>query len=297
VSDRHEEVQAWLATRPPLSALRERFPADWEAVQVELTRVVATGDPATVRRYVEGAAPAPPGGDRTAALVRRHLAAAALRGHYLAEAADVKGGRIRFGLVNGYVAQRLLFARGLERKPVSLRRFRLTWPLLTQRRRLLPLVQPKGIYCFYSGALVSALASLIDGRTCLEIAAGDGTLARFLRTAGVPVTATDDGSWGSVITYPADVVRQGAREALRAHAPAVVLCSWPPAGNPFERHVFATRSVELYVMIGSRHEFAAGDWRAYRSQTAFTWAEEPALSRLVLPPELDAAVYVFRRSA
>ena len=52
--------------------------------------------------------------------------------------------------LNGFVAQRLLFARGLERKPVSMRRFRLIWPLLWQRRRLMPLVQPKGIYCFYS---------------------------------------------------------------------------------------------------------------------------------------------------
>jgi hypothetical protein len=189
------------------------------------------------------------------------------------------------------------FGRGLSRRPVPMAAFRLFWPLVTQKRLLMPLVQPKGIYCFYSRELVRGIAALVGDRPALEIAAGDGTLARFLRTAGVPVTATDDGSWGSVITYPADVVRQGAREALRAHAPAVVLCSWPPAGNPFERHVFATRSVELYVMIGSRHEFAAGDWRAYRSQTAFTWAEEPALSRLVLPPELDAAVYVFRRSA
>ena len=298
-AQRRDEIQAWLAGRPSLEQLRERFPAEWEAVQRELAGVVARGDAAAVRRYVEAVAtgaPPPPGGDPVGALVRRHMAAAALRGHYLAEAAGVKGGRVRFGLINGFLAQRLLFAKGLERKPVSLRRFRLVWPLLTQRRRLMPLVQPKGIYCFYSRELVAALAALVAGRPCLEIAAGDGTLARFLGDAGVVVTATDDGSWKAVIDYPADVIRQGAREALRAHAPAVVLCSWPPAGNPFERFVFETRSVETYVMIGSRHAFAAGNWEAYAGQTAFAYAEEPALSRLVLPPELDAAVYVFRRT-
>jgi hypothetical protein len=49
------------------------------------------------------------------------------------------------------------------------------------------------------------------------------------------------------------------------------------------------------VVIGSRHQFAAGTWEAYEQQTAFEFAEDPELSRLVLPPELDAAVYVFRR--
>ena len=69
-----------------------------------------------------------------------------------AAAAGVRGGRIRFGLVNGFVAQRLLFAVAAW----SASRSRCAgsgcvWPLLWQRRRLLPLVQPKGIYCFYSG--------------------------------------------------------------------------------------------------------------------------------------------------
>jgi hypothetical protein len=77
--------------------------------------------------------------------------------------------------------------------------------------------------------------------------------------------------------------------------PEVVLCSWPPAGNPFERWVFATPSVKTYIMIGSRHEFAAGNWTDYRRQTAFAFAERPELSRLVLPPELDGAVHVFQR--
>jgi PAS domain S-box-containing protein len=34
-------------------------------------------------------------------------------------------------------------------------------------------------------------------------------------------------------------------------------CSWPPPGNTFEKAVFETPSVERYVVIGSRHRFAA----------------------------------------
>jgi hypothetical protein len=59
--------------------------------------------------------------------------------------------------------------------------------------------------------------------------------------------------------------------------------------------VFRTRSVELYVVIASKHAFAAGNWDDYRSQEAFTMVEDEALGGLVLPPELESAVYVFRR--
>ena len=75
----------------------------------------------------------------------------------------------------------------------------------------MPLVEPRGIYCFYSGALVARLAALIGARSCVEIAAGDGTLSRFLRDAGVDVVATDDASWtqtrGGPGAGPGEVVR------------------------------------------------------------------------------------------
>jgi hypothetical protein len=95
--------------------------------------------------------------------------------------------------------------------------------------------------------------------------------------------------------FPDTVVKQDAREALRTRSPEAVMCSWPPDGNPFERHVFTTPSVQLYIVISSRHRFAAGDWQAYEQQTSFDLSHADEPSRLVLPPELDAAVYVFGR--
>ncbi len=278
-----------------LLELRAAHPAEWAAVERELTELVAAQDRAALARYVATVSSPPPAGSDPRMRIRRQMAIAAVRGQWLQAAAGVRGSRIRFGLLNGFVAQRLLFADGLERKPVSIGWFRAVWPLLWQRRRLLPLVQPKGIYCFYSQQLIDRLATLIGDRPCLEIAAGDGTLSRFLRDAGGTITATDDHSWNHAVTFPSDVIRQDAREALRVHAPAVVLCSWPPAGNRFEQHVFRTRSVELYVVIASKHAFAAGNWDEYRSQTGFTVEEDEALGALVLPPELESAVYVFRR--
>jgi hypothetical protein len=293
------QQRAWLAGDPPLAQVREQFPAEWAQVQRELAQVVDAGDVEAIKAYASRVArPARVRDEREAvsALARQRLAAGALKQMGVAAATGVTEGRVRFGLVSGWLTQRLLFhGGGLERKPASMAAFRIVWPLVRQKRFLMPLVEPRGIYCFYSRPLVRRLTELVGDRPCLEIAAGDGTLARFLRDAGADVVATDDASWQATRRAGSDVVRQDAVAALRERRPAVVICSWPPAGNAFERHVFSTPSVETYIMIGSRSEFAAGNWADYRAQEAFTFAEDPELSRLVLPPEIAPAVYVFRR--
>ena len=270
-------MRRWLEQRPPLGELQDAFPAEWSVVQRELGEVVRGGKLDDLTGYVQrlAAAPLAASARQTRGLdaelaqeVRRQMAAAAIRQLSVSAATGVQEGRVRFNLVNGLIAQRLLFEHGLRRKPVSMRAFRLLWPLLWQRRLLLPLVSKKGIYCFYSKPLIARLADLIGDRPALEIAAGDGTLSRFLADAGVEITATDDQSWGQV-DFPDEVVRQDAAQAVRKRQPEVVICSWPPAGNGFERAVFDTPSVQLYVVIGSRHHFATGDWDAYESQTAF----------------------------
>jgi hypothetical protein len=296
---RPSDQRAWLEDDPPLSAVRERFPREWEQVQRELAAVVERDDVEAIKAYASTVARPPRvAGEQelVSALARQRLAAAALKQMGVAAATGVTGGRLRFGLVSGFLAQRLLFRRGgLERKPVSLRWFRLVWPLVRQKRYLMPLVEPRGIYCFYSRPLIEGLAALIGDRPCAEIAAGDGTLARFLRDAGADVVATDDHSWQQTRRAIADVVDQDARSALRERAPEVVLCSWPPAGNAFERWVFKTPSVKTYIVISSVSEQAAGNWADYRQQTTFDMVADAELSALVLPPEIGSAVYVFTR--
>jgi hypothetical protein len=283
--------------------VRAAFPREWAQVQRELAEVVGRDDAAAVQAYAARVAkPGPVRDERAAvsALARQRMAADALRQMGVAAATGVAQGTLRFGLVSGWLTQRLLFrGGGLERKPASMAAFRAVWPLVRQKSYLMPLVQPRGIYCFYSKPLIARLAALIGERSCVEIAAGDGTLARFLRDAGAGVVATDDGSWrqtrrGAAVTA-ADVVEQDAVSALRERAPQVVLCSWPPAGNAFEREVFRTPSVETYIMIGSRSEAGAGSFADYRAQDAFAMELDEGLSKLVLPPEIEPAVYVFTR--
>jgi hypothetical protein len=293
-----------------LDELMVRFPAQWEAVGQALVEATAAGTPAALESLVvrTRAAAAPfrarlassHGNPEVVAAALPHLAAArlarlAVERTLFAAATGRREGTVRLGWWSGVLIQRLLFTRGLERRPVSMAAFRLAWPLVTQRRLLMPLVQPRGIYCFYSRQLVRAIAALVGGRPSLEIAAGDGTLARFLAAERVAITATDDQSWRHAVAYPPEVARLDAAAALARHAPRAVICSFPPPGNRFERLVFDTPSVELYLVVTTRHRFAAGDWGAYQAQGGFDWGEEPALSRLVLPPELDPAVLLFRR--
>ena len=48
------------------------------------------------------------------------MAAAAIKQLSLSAATGVNEGRVRFNLVNGWIAQKLLFEDGLRRKPVSM---------------------------------------------------------------------------------------------------------------------------------------------------------------------------------
>jgi hypothetical protein len=293
----------------PLADLMQRYPALWAEVGAGLVAAAKGGPPALEAFARKAKATEGPWRERVRrshgdpqvlaqalpALVAARMARLSLEQTLLAAATGQSSGEVRLGLWSGLVVQRLFFARALVRKPVSLRAFRLLWPLVTRKRALMPLVQQKGIYCFYSEALIAALTSLLAGRPALEVAAGDGTLSRFLNAAGAQVQASDDQSWKHVVAYPAAVERLGAVEAVQRRSPRAVLCSFPPPGNEFERRILAAPSVELYLVLTTRHRFAAGDWAAYEEQQAFDWRIDEGLSRLLLPPEIDPAVLVFER--
>lgn len=300
----------WISNSASLQELMERYPDEWQQTGPELVSALEVSRPQSLQAYTEKAGSiegtwhhrirnsryntkviesAKPH------LIRSRMAILASKQCYQAAALGKASGKVRFNLINGYIIQKLLFSTHLTRKPASLKQFRFWWRFVTQKRLLMPLVQTKGIYCFYSRELLDKICAFIGDRTCLEIGAGDGTLARFLAEKGVRVRATDDHSWNHAIQYPETVERLGAKQALVKYQPECVICSWPPAGNTFEQKIFSTRSVELYIVIGSRHGFASGNWHSYAAQDRFDWAIDNDLSSLVIPPELDSAVLIFRR--
>ncbi|MCM3702431.1 hypothetical protein [Paenibacillus macerans] len=202
---------------------------------------------------------------------------------------------IRFNLWDGMILQRLLFRRAFERKPVSMGLFRFFWRFVINKKILMPLVNKKGIYCFYSRELISQLSKIIGDKKCLEIASGDGTLTKFLNETGVNCKATDDYSWEHYITYPDFVEKADARTALHQYNPQVVLCSWPVPKNTYEKHVFKTSSVEMYIVIGTNNPKHTGDFESYYRADDFIMELSEELTSLLLPPSDENAVYIFRR--
>lgn len=300
---RPADVTAFFERNPTLKQIRAAYPDEWQQIHQELELHATRGEP--LEQYITALGTqtiTPQGKGRVkrqeaigSAIAKQHIARALLQRTALRVASGQSSGRIRFNLLNGWLMQGLLFSRGLERKPVSMLRFRLTWPLISQRRLLMPLVQPQGIYCFYTRLFIEALADMIDGQDAVEIAAGDGTLTRFLTEAGAEIIATDDQSWEAV-SAGLNVINEDAKTTLSTRSPQTVICSWPPAGNHFEQHVFKTPSVNTYIVIASRHKFASGNWAAYSKQNEFTMKRRPDLARLLLPPELESDVFEFRRT-
>lgn len=283
-----DDTVAWMAT-----ALGGRRPAEWHEPFKQLRdRAAAARQRIDKSRWEPHAL-----GEAFPHLVRLHMARQALESCYLAATGEPVDGVVRFRFLNGYILQKLLFRRHFERKPASLRWFRFWWRFVGQKPLLMHFAQKQGIYCFYTRELVQALKREIGARSCIEIAAGDGTLARFLNAAGVPLRASDNATWGNSIAYPVDVERLDAQQALDKYRPEAVLCSWPPPFNHFEAAVFAAPSVQLYIVIGSSREFATGNWQVYARQSGFAWERRPELAELVLPPELGNAVFIFRRQS
>lgn len=203
--------------------------------------------------------------------------------------------KTRLKLWDGIILQRLLFKKGLERKPVKISLFKFFWPFIIDKKLLMPLLNEKGIYCFYTKELIGQLSKLIGDRKCLEIAAGDGTLSRFLTESGIDCLSTDDYSWKHYITYPDFVEKADAKDALKKYNPEAVVCSWPVPGNTYEKNVFMTDSVSLYIVIGTKNPQFAGNFDAYKKAEEFTMELNEELSALILPPSGENAVYIFRR--
>jgi hypothetical protein len=305
-----KDEMKWVCNEAHLQELMDRYPATWQTVGPELVIALEDGRAQTLKNYsakaksteetwqykirrsryntkvIESAMPY---------LIGSKMALLAMDQCYQAAAVGKASGRIRFNRINGYIIQKLLFSRHLTRKPASLKWFRFWWRLISQKRLLMPLVQPRGIYCFYSQELIRELCTLIGDRLCLEIGAGDGTLTRFLADKGIRIYATDDYSWSHTVEYPETVERLGAKQALSKYQPQAVICSWPPPENAFEQRVFSSRSVEIYIVIGSRYKFAGGNWNSYAAQDRFEWGIDRKLSSLVIPPELESAVIIFQR--
>jgi hypothetical protein len=140
-------------------------------VRREVAVLPAAQDPERLREHLAAMARTPvetPGRRRPereviSAQVHRYLAVALLDQAYLSATTGVTSGKIRLGLVGGFLAQRLLFVRDLERKPVSLFWFRVVWPLV---RGVLPAGRHLGRPRRTSSILSSPSSTVAGSSSC-----------------------------------------------------------------------------------------------------------------------------------
>ena len=97
------------------------------------------------------------------------------------------------------------------------------------RAGFLPVCRARGYYHLPTAEFVRALVRLLRSLPgpYLDVGAGQGAVARAVRAAGVPLIATDDGTWWPE-GLPPDVERRDLANALTAHRPGTVLTVWPP---------------------------------------------------------------------
>ena len=143
-----------------------------------------------------------------------------------------------------------------------------------------------GIYEFWTREYIDGLAAYLTERAdraggntiILDVGAGDGTLAHFLRSAleapaaqeggapskskkGIPsVVATDDGSWK--IRPRFEVEKIGVGEAVGKYRQMcdqlIVLCSWMPMGIDWTAEIRANGADEI-ILIGECDDGNCGD--------------------------------------
>lgn len=302
-------VAALLRQRPVLAELKVLFPAHWETVHAELRQLAAAENPAEIAGKLTLAyrawQQAEPDCRRLAAAFDRHTAdrcglhllrRVALDQYCRALQRQLLGGGMA-GLRDRLLFHLLIVPLATRPRALPCRLHRLAWRLLRNPAAVSAMLLEAGCYLIPPAELVREIRLVIGKRRTLEIGAGRGILAGCLRHAGVDITAVDDQSWEGTIPIGRDVLVMDGREALVRFQPQVVLCSWPPPGNSFEREILAHPAVEMYIAILSRHRYASGDHQAYAKAEGFRClkAETGPMAGMLLPPETGSVLYLFMR--
>lgn len=92
-----------------------------------------------------------------------------------------------------------------------------------------------GMWAIVDKIWTKVLADWIGARSCLEIMAGRGWLAKALSEYGIDILATDNHSWKlpkKRHDLVFDVKGEKAQKAIKNHADRdILICSWPPYGD------------------------------------------------------------------
>jgi 2-polyprenyl-3-methyl-5-hydroxy-6-metoxy-1,4-benzoquinol methylase len=186
---------------------------------------------------------------------------------------------------------------------LSLAKHDKAWRLVKNPAAAAASIQAAGFWSLPTKELCEALKIYMGDDEILEVGAGRGLFVAALRECGVRVHGIDDCSWElarRVIHKSRTFMsEESAEDALRRRQPKVVLSVWPPPSNNFEKAVFATPSVKLYLAIVSTHQFASGNWQDYKAQEqhpkGFTCVMNESINKMLRPLESEQRLLIFRR--
>lgn len=295
-----------------LEDIAEKYPDEWDKVQKEVCKILASREAKTISSYaIKSKKHAEIWKERirksgnnpkvlktaTPHLIRCRLSHLALNKYF--DALTQKKTKSKSQNIISSIYYILIFKRYFTKKrfdvpPINLRTHRYLWKFVKNKESILGKAYREGVYCVFSKQLIEGLSNILDGEETLEIAAGDGALTSFLRKK-CKIRATDDHSWKKKIEYDHSVEKIDAIAALDKYKPSAVISCFPPAPNGFEKKVFTCESVNLYIVIGSRHDYASGDFKTYSTQEYFSWETSIELTNSVFPREIDPCIYIFRR--
>lgn len=177
--------------------------------------------------------------------------------------------------------------------------------------KLVPLewARERFVHQFWTREFVAALARHLrasGAAPVLEVGAGRGDLAGWLRARGVPIVATDDGSWLDGRRrwprgLPDGVEPLSYEAALARYRPALVLCSWMPLGEDWTPAFRACPSAREYLLIGEGPGGCTGTPASFDASAPWRRAFLGDIARLGLTRNADRAystsVYRFWRAA
>jgi hypothetical protein len=182
-----------------------------------------------------------------------------------------------------------MLSKALKKQTLSCKDFDTRWNRLSDKIWAAGEIQRLGIWSVPTLELAQGIAHYTQGRPTLEVGAGHGLLSKALRGIGIVLRAVD------IDAQTSDVECLDAKIGLSKYQPTVVISSWPPPANNFEIDIFKTSSVELYLAITSKHQFASGNWEIYKNQKGFTCTSSEKLNAFLRPHEFEQQVLVFRR--
>jgi hypothetical protein len=99
----------------------------------------------------------------------------------------------------------------------------------------------RGMWAIVDKVWTKKLAAWIGDRTCLEVMAGAGWLAKALSEHGIDIVATDSGDWDdhhpkAQFVYQIEIT-EGEEAAKKYHDKDILIISWPPYGEDAICHI------------------------------------------------------------